>query len=473
MKELSTRERRKLNSRFVMGVCPGPSEEEFSSAVSRLDVIVRGNKLRDYQYGIVLHKGDRNLHDVCMYERPDLAHSKVYLKEIATAVGHLHERGIVHQDLKPLNILRYDNRMVLTDMDAASSVEDGDCAGAKFSSGVLPPEMFVRLKTESELTEYENHFAHVDRSLALWEKIKPMETENGKIVVRTFNDSDTHGDRKLPLPYQLVKAHPTQDVWALGCLMYTVLIGQALVPINMDDDVAGPEAMLQAATWTDERIRDRIYKRQTALKDEKALDLLVQLLRVDPNDRFQSMADVLFHPFFFDKDHHGYTDDTVFVQEARELKLTPIDKVPVIVTNLWKFNKLSDRLHQPASIPGSVPWGAEEETMARESCSLTAKALHHNINVALNLPHAAQVKLAAQVTDETDKYLNVQNSMFENLVKKEEPENFNEFEKTFASFDVAMQAAQRDKSPQSTGDIVALYNRAARIKPRVDKVIVF
>ena len=47
-------------------------------------------------------------------------------------------------------------------------------AGAKFSSGVLPPEMMYALKDDNEMEQFESYFADARESDSqLWEKIQP------------------------------------------------------------------------------------------------------------------------------------------------------------------------------------------------------------------------------------------------------------------------------------------------------------
>jgi serine/threonine protein kinase len=66
------------------------------------------------------------------------------LKGVAQAIQHLHENRIIHGDIKALNVVIKDEKTVqLIDLDA--SVNFDEYAGAKFSSGVLPPEMFAKL----------------------------------------------------------------------------------------------------------------------------------------------------------------------------------------------------------------------------------------------------------------------------------------------------------------------------------------
>ena len=55
-----------------------------------------------------------------MYERPDMTRCIKYLREVAEALVHLHSQGVIHLDIKLLNILRYNFRLRLTDMDAAT-----------------------------------------------------------------------------------------------------------------------------------------------------------------------------------------------------------------------------------------------------------------------------------------------------------------------------------------------------------------
>ncbi len=68
-------------------------------------------------------------------------------QQVAESIKHLHDQGIVHGDLKLLNIVRIDERLRLIDLDACSkfSMESDETlpkfyAASNFSSAVLPPE---------------------------------------------------------------------------------------------------------------------------------------------------------------------------------------------------------------------------------------------------------------------------------------------------------------------------------------------
>jgi serine/threonine protein kinase len=62
-------------------------------------------------------------------------------KQIAQALEHLHSRGIIHADLKPLNTMEADGRWKLIDLDAAVSYRHSEPAGLKSSTGFVPPEL--------------------------------------------------------------------------------------------------------------------------------------------------------------------------------------------------------------------------------------------------------------------------------------------------------------------------------------------
>jgi serine/threonine protein kinase len=111
------------------------------------------NLTADYSYGIILLAADRNLDTIYRSERPDLPHIKVMMQEIGEALKHCHQNGIIHGDLKMMNVVRVKGKMRLIDLDA-SAVMNQDSFGMKFSSGVLPPEMFHHLSDKTSFDEY-------------------------------------------------------------------------------------------------------------------------------------------------------------------------------------------------------------------------------------------------------------------------------------------------------------------------------
>lgn len=379
----------------MLGLCHSPPQEEIAAAVSQLSVKVLGKELKKYQYGIVMLRADRSLHAVFMSERPDLSLCQVYLKEIAAALEHLHSHGIVHLDVKPLNVGRRYNHMLISDLSSACVWDDQSYAGAKFNSGVLPPEMFYKLETQEQEDQFNEYFRYVDRSSSQWEKIQAMETPGGKYVVRTFNDA-LSSDTAHNLPYKLVKAHPTQDIWGFGSMAFMLLTAQSIVSVDRDDGLAGPEALLTAATWTDKKIAQHLTKHCRLIKDDNVIDFLQKLLKVDPKDRFQSMADVLCHPFLFDSSKSGHAknhaETSSFIKLAKEYALTPIDYVPTIVDVKWKFNKLQSKLDH-----GNGQWTQEDTTMATGLLELTKTTLKRMIDGTMGLSPETSKSLTKKV----------------------------------------------------------------------------
>merc|ERR1719324_1120034 len=97
---------------------------------------------------------DRNLFQIYQSERPDLNKVRVLMRETMECVQHLHEKGLVHGDIKMLNIVRLalDNRLRLIDLDAAAEISaigrDVSYVASKFSSAVLPPECLAKLNAD-------------------------------------------------------------------------------------------------------------------------------------------------------------------------------------------------------------------------------------------------------------------------------------------------------------------------------------
>ncbi|CAK4699725.1 hypothetical protein AeMF1_006957 [Aphanomyces euteiches] len=277
-REIATR--RELDTKFVLSLLPKPNGN-FEKDIAALNI--NGNlPLENYPHLLVMPAADRSLEDIFLKERPSEHQIRYMLQEVALALDSLHSRGFVHGDLKKLNILRVNNLLKIIDFDATTPI--GQPVGSKFSSGILPPEMFYKLKNEDEKMMHRHYWKSQSDDIRLWNKVKPKE----KYVVRAFTSCNTHG-----LPYSLVHASESLDLWSFGCLMYQMLSGLELVSTDVNQDVA-PDRIKTAATWTDEKLLAMI---EAHVVNEAARDLLAKLLVVNPERRI-GLKEVLEHHYF-------------------------------------------------------------------------------------------------------------------------------------------------------------------------------
>ena len=125
--------------------------EEFESAATSYNLTSTNVKHDSYQFALEMTCADRNLHTIHLSEQLDMNTIIDYTSQLANALQKLHEKDIIHGDVKLSNIVRVGGTIKLIDLDASaninSSYKDASTfAGKKFSSGVLPPEMIYKLK---------------------------------------------------------------------------------------------------------------------------------------------------------------------------------------------------------------------------------------------------------------------------------------------------------------------------------------
>lgn len=166
-----------------------------------------------YPYALVLPLADRTLLSMIQHENIalDITLIRFYSLQIAQAVLQLHQSGIIHGDIKPLNIVRISasNRLKLIDLDASLPLHSvvstlPDAKKKRCSAAFAAPELF---------------------------------DGNGEIVPRGEGDVG-------------------MDVWSFGCVLYVLLCGKSLFHHDQHDDI-------------DMKSRMRLREWSKQLKEEK------------------------------------------------------------------------------------------------------------------------------------------------------------------------------------------------------------
>jgi serine/threonine protein kinase len=115
----------------------------------------------------------------------------------------------------------------------------------------------------------------------LWTKIKPSMKSMGRkqppayYVVKTFlttpKDDPINPD---DLPYALVPSSPAIDMWSLGTVLFALLTGSPLFPVNRDDDLNNADAMDAVLNWDEKRDLPSLL---TTIEHPQVKDLLMKV----------------------------------------------------------------------------------------------------------------------------------------------------------------------------------------------------
>lgn len=257
LRELNNR--RGMDARYVVQVAKkfdGDEDAEF-----RLELEQKSLAL--YNYCIIMPAANRNLQQILLQEDvagKDMRAVRRMMQELTSCLLQVHECGIIHADLKPLNVMRTaEGSLVLIDFDA--STKFGDAVGVKCSSAFCPPEMV--------------HSAIVEGS------------DDRMFVIL---------DAKARRLYNVsaLFAAPAFDLWSLGVIFFHMCTGEPLFLSSYDNlDEQGLRVLFE---WSNEQKNSRLLK----VEDPKARNLLSRLLSKNPKSR-PSLQAVLAHPFVSDR----------------------------------------------------------------------------------------------------------------------------------------------------------------------------
>ncbi|CAJ1926554.1 unnamed protein product [Cylindrotheca closterium] len=367
-REVDSRKDNKLDSKYVVGSIRSHDEESDANLVQSLkDSILQedgngtssflkkdGAKAEDYCNVLVMPYGDRNLDTIFRSERLDILTIQTLAKEIGEAVAHIHEKGLIHGDLKMLNVVRINGHMVLIDMDASAKIGE-DFAGEKYSSGVIPPEMIYQLANHKEKEQYISYFQ--DQNEEEQQKRAPKFSRIPTIqgyAVKSFlghDETTTFEDRQtgnmvpktkrmvtskgnLPM-FELVGADKSFDVWSFGVLLYTMCSKEPLFRVNTDDDITDGNSMRELFHWGQDDVEvDSIL--ENSIQDDAAKKLLKQILKRNPKDR-PPMKKILLDPFFTGKTTDELTE--VVKEEFRKTQSLVLENRQIMQHGFSKIHE--------------------------------------------------------------------------------------------------------------------------------------
>ncbi|KAG1674225.1 hypothetical protein FOA52_013845 [Chlamydomonas sp. UWO 241] len=299
LSEVQTRAGHSLDAKYVVGIlrvhiAPSANDRGRRAAQALLqkcqgqgqgqsvegDVHASFDAVKPYRLCIVMPRGDHSLLDALQHERfagtgphADWDRIRRIGEDVIKALGHMHAEGLVHCDVKPLNVMRIGETWRLIDLDVARKV--GEFFGNKSpSSGYCAPELAAAL-----LAAYAG----------------------------SSGGGSAHAQGGAPLGGALsaMYASIALDLWSFGALLFYVCAACQLLPTDLEDHL-GMDELKVLASWTQADLNRRLAQRGLATGHDALVNLLSKLLEPEPATRLAHWAKrvgiesvaVLEHAFF-------------------------------------------------------------------------------------------------------------------------------------------------------------------------------
>ena len=263
LNEIAIRQQAKFESQYVIDLLDyfnSDTDEEFMKCV-----IQKG--FASHPYLIAMSLADRNLNEIVtngeLVDQTDMHFIRNAVVDIARCLSHLHSRNFIHGDLKPKNIMRSEGSFLLIDLDGSAEIGPG-FAGMKISSAYSPPELVFRKENTDEYGMKQYNMTIRDSQL--------------------FN-------------YPFLSAHPSQDAWSLGMVVYYLVTNITFFPCDsVGENIYNSKDLKNLFEFPDYLKQEMLLR----VSDLQLRNLLSNLLNKDPLKR-PTMTQVLSHPFLTGK----------------------------------------------------------------------------------------------------------------------------------------------------------------------------
>jgi serine/threonine-protein kinase TTK/MPS1 len=172
---------------------------------------------------IVMEKGEADLSQVLDYhfksrERPEVVDGtfiKFHWRGMLLAVNEIHQHGIVHADLKPVNFILVKNQIKLIDFGIASTLDPGGTSVIRdYQIGTINYMAPEALKNRAAESNY----------------ILPP-----SYSVPSKSSNDENNQRQQSAKKTLIRYNSKADIWSLGCILYNFVYGRP--PFDKYEDV--------------------------------------------------------------------------------------------------------------------------------------------------------------------------------------------------------------------------------------------